>query len=366
MQFWQSDLVVAMGTNPKKMTIKEIAKLSNVSTATVSRVINNERWVSKATREKVQEVIKETAYRPNFGASMMVTGKSKMIVIIVATIMNPFFSEFTSVAINEFKREGYSTIVFETNNREEEELEFLNGAFVGLADGIISVTDCIDSKKLTQAIHPVIQRGKPVLFVDRDLSTNIADSVVNDNIGAIGDVVSRMFKLGHERIAMILGQDGVSVVQDKIKGYRQAFVNANKGINEEYLRSGSWSIETGFAQTIDLLQMKAPPTAFIAGNNMICHGILDAFDEVGLTPGKDISIVGTEECRYDERIFSKLNISTLKLDSVTLAKYASRHIVDRINNVRTPVNVHSRTIYNMEFIDRGSIVDITSSDPDLD
>lgn len=339
----------------KAVTIKEIASLAQVSTATISRVINGHKWVKPEVRKRVVDIMEELHYTPNYNASMMVTGKSNMIVIIVATIKNPFFSEFTSTAIRELKRAGYFAMVFETDNVAEEEVAFLNSPIARLVDGIISVTDCIENEILAETIRPLQELNKPMLFADRDLPLTIADSVINDNINGIGSIIERIVKAGHERIAMIVGQQGISVVQDKILGYTLALENANIPFNPDYIRSASWSIETGYTQTRALLAMENPPTAIIAGNNMICNGMLDALEDLNLKPGEDISVVGTEECENDTRLFSKMRISTLKLDSVALAKFASRHILDILTSPEEGKDLFVKTIFSMKFIDRGSI-----------
>ncbi len=339
----------------KAVTIKDIARMAEVSTATVSRVINGYKWVKPEVREHVLAVMEKAQYTPNYNASVMVKGKSKMIVIIVATIQNPFFSEFVSVAIRELKRGGYFAMVFETDNMAEEEIAFLSGPIARLVDGIISVTDCIDNDALIECIRPIQRMHKPIIFVDRDLPAGTADSVINDNINGIGNAVQKLICAGHSRIGMIVGHQGVSVVQDKITGYKIALDRAGVPFRPEYIRRGTWSIETGMTETNALLDMEEPPTGIIAANNYICDGVLDALEARGLEPGKDISLVGTEESENDIRMFTKLRISTLKLDSTALARFASRQILERLEAVEEETGAYQKTMFSMKLIDRGSI-----------
>ena len=120
------------------MTIKDIAKEANVSVATVSRVINNYKWVSPDLRERVLKIIERESYHPSYNASAMATGKSRVVAIIVPDIAGTFFAEFTSVAAKILKEAGYATVLVQTNNDEAEEESFFNGSFLGMADGIIS------------------------------------------------------------------------------------------------------------------------------------------------------------------------------------------------------------------------------------
>ena len=98
------------------MTIKDVAKKAGVSVATVSRVVHNYKWVSPEIRERVQKIIDEEHYQPNYISGVMATGKSNMIVIVVPDIKNPFFAQFTSTAIKLFKDASYFPIVHETDN----------------------------------------------------------------------------------------------------------------------------------------------------------------------------------------------------------------------------------------------------------
>lgn len=339
----------------KRVTIKDVAQKAEVSTATVSRVINGYKWIKPEIRDRVLSVINELHFTPNFSASTMASGKSKMIVIMIATIMNPFFSEFTSVTIRELKRAGYFVLVFETDNDINEEISFLNSPIAGLVEGVISVTDGLGNDMLYEYMQPFKKLQKPVLFVDRDLPTDIADSVINDNINGISSAVESMLAVGHKRIGMILGHQGVSVVEDKIKGYTAALERAGIEMNPDYIFRGKWNVDTGIAGTEFLLSLPEPPTAIIACNNYICNGVLSALETRGLKTGEDISLIGTEECEEDARVFSKQNISTLKLDSAAMAKYASRHILDRLASRDEPRETFSKTIFNMKFTDRGSV-----------
>lgn len=347
----------------KAITIKDIAREAGVSTATVSRVINNQKWVKPDVAKRVVAVMEELHYTPNYTASMMVKGQSNLILIIVAKINNPFFGEFTSVAIGKLKQAGYFALVLETDNSEKEAISFLNGPIARLADGIISVTDCISEETLYSLIPPIQQLGKPVIFVDRTLSNICADSVNSDNIHGIQSVVTRMVEHGHRRIALLLGSKGYSVIQDKLIGYKIGLLNGGIPVDESLICQGEWTEESGRAMTLSLLKEADPPTAFIAANNSICRGMLDAFAEAGLRLGTDISAVGIEECPSDLREFSKAGISTLVMDSGQLAASATDLMLFRLQEeqMKTEQKNYSRNILQMAYRERHSITTISTS-----
>ena len=339
------------------MTIRDIAKKSGVSIATVSRVINGYKWVSDDVRHRVLAVIEAENYRPNYNASVMATGRSNMIVIVIPEIASPFFAQFTSVVTKELKAAGYAAMLYQTYNDAAEEMAFFASPFAQMADGIISVTDGMESELLVEVIRPLREKRKPVLFIDRYLPPDIADCVVNDNIGGMKSAVELLHRNGHRRIAVILGRTGMTIVHDKIVGFRRAMEALEIPIDERCIRMGDWTVETGCRETLYLLSMPDPPTAIIACNNFICEGALEAFDKQGLQVGRDISLIGVEESSSDTRLFSWLGISTLKLDSVRAALDASSYMVGKLKHDpdRQTLPV---TEYPMELIVRRSVIDL--------
>ncbi len=339
------------------MTIKDVAKKAGVSVATVSRVIHNYKWVSPELRERVQKVVDEEHYQPNYISSVMATGKSNMIVIVVPSVSNPFFAQFTGIAIQIFKEAGYFSIVHETDNCSEEEISFFGSPFALLADGIISVTDGVENEKLFEMINPLLEKGKPILFIDRLVPDSITDCVVNDNVGAMYKSVKLLYENGHKNIALITGRKGITVVHDKIIGFKKAMESFGLTVRDEYIRVGGWSVETGSKESACLLSLDDPPTAIIACNNFICEGTVDEITRRGLKVGEDLSVIGTEESDSDARLFNRLGITTLKLDSKSLASYASRYMLDRLRS-ETPKTNYRTMEQPIELIERNSIANL--------
>lgn len=339
------------------MTIKDIARKANVSVATVSRVINEYKWVSPEVRARVQKVIEEENYRPNYSASVMATGKSNMIAIIVPNFMSPFFAQFTGIVSARLKTAGYTPVLFQTDNNSAEEAAYFASPMFRIADGVINVTDALNNKLLLKLIRPLREKNKPILFLDRYLPATVADCVINDNVGGMYSAVELLWRNGHRRIGMITGTTGMTVVSDKLRGFRSAMKELELPVCEEYLRSGNWTVETGRAEMERLLSMPEPPTAVIACNNYICEGALEALDAAGLEVGKTFSLIGMEESDSDARLFRRLGITTLKLDCTRLAEYACNYILSHLDNTEEPY-YYTTTEFRMELIVRDSVVNL--------
>ncbi len=346
----------------KKVTIKEIAKTANVSVATVSRVINNYKWINPEIKERVLTVMRELHYVPNYNAVAMAKGRSDVIVIVVPNIMNPFFTAFVSTAMHTLQSAGYIPLVYETDNHAEEEEDLLMGNIGQMADGLISVTDCLSDEAIRDILVYYEEQRKPLLFVDRNIPASAADTLAHDNVGAVSDVVDYFVAAGHKKIAIIVGNQGESVRLDKLEGYRQGLEKNGIAFRQEYLRQGKWEFETGQQETAALLDLEDPPTAILAANNYICEGVLEELEQRGLKPGKDISLIGTEECKRDIRYFEKLGITNLRLTSEALAEQASQQIIRRLEALAAGQEElsHSKTVFKIKLIERDSVVNLIS------
>lgn len=337
------------------MTIKDIAKKAGVSVATVSRVINNYKWVSPELRAKVLAVIEQENYRPSYTASVMATGKSNIIIIIVPDIASSFFSQFTSVATKILKKAGYATALVQTDNDSAEEESFFAGPFMDMADGIISVTDTMDDADILRLIKPLRKKRKPVCFVDRRLPAYIADSAAHDTETAIFNAVEMLFLEGHQRVGLILGEKGKSIVKDKLDGYKRAFRRWGYPLEESLIRYGDWTVETGRREAETLLSMPEPATAIIAGNNCICEGVIEALEALGKETGKDVSLIGFEESPADARLFTRAGVSTFRLNPGKMAVDACEYMLERLGKEGTETAEYRATECAVPFIDRGSV-----------
>lgn len=345
-----------MSTEKKKITIREIAEEANVSISTVSRVINNYKWVNPEVRQSVLDVIQRLHYSPNYNASAMAKGRSGTVVLLVPTILNPFFTAFTSTAMHILREAGYVPLIYEAENHIQKEREFLLGSIGQLADAVISATDNMPDELLEEIVAFYNKRGTPMIFVDRNLDVSLADSIMQDNIGAVSGLVDYFVKAGHRRIAMIMGKWGVSVCREKVEGYNRGLKKNGLPFCPEYIRQGEWKRETGEREVLDLLRLDEPPTAIFAANNYICRGVLDGLHERNLQAGRDISIIGTEECAQDTIDFQKMGISTLRLESEALAVKACQRILERLEDgSAAAAGNYTKTIFSMNLIERDSV-----------
>lgn len=334
--------------NNKKLTIKEVAEYAEVSQATVSRVLNDYKWVSPEVKEKVNRAIRELNYVPDFNAKTMVKGKSHMVVVIVPVIDNHFFTQLINTIISELKVNDYYAVIYTTESAEEE-LKFLNSSFCQMADGILDATS-LDDIRLLYNIR------KPLVLIDRFFPNNLKiDCVTNDNFKAMYEATKYLIDKGHERIGYITGIEGYGIFQERYRGFKSAFEDMKITFPREYYIKDVWKINAGVRGCNRLMEMKKPPTAIIAGNNLLTYGVLEELER----RESDVSIIGFEECDEDIRTFSRKKITCLQMDTGKLGKEAVSMLMNRINNEINNECINRLKSFELIFRERESVSDLT-------
>lgn len=325
-----------------ELTIKDIAKLCNISVSTVSRVINDKERVSEETRKKVLKVIEELNYVPNNAAVSMVKKKTKTIAVIVPEINNPFYTAVIEGTESCARNKGYFTLVFSTGTNFLKERDFFNGILSRIADGVIIVPTNENMeyyKKFT----------KPIIFVDNYVDNCGCDAVVVDNFGGAYQGVTHIIGLGHKKIAIIsLPMDNI-IGKERYKGYEKALRDNNIEILPQYIKRGTWYEDYGYKSTIELLDMNDPPTAIFAANDLTCQGSIKALSDRGVRPGIDIFLLGFDENQLAD--FVKPKVPVIKRPTSEIGKIATQILLDKIEGNTGEVS-HRKVVLGADLIIR--------------
>lgn len=209
-----------MGEN-MKVTISDVAKLAGVSTATVSHTINNTRYVSGETKERVYQAIQELGYTPDASARSFRTGKKKTIGFIVPDISNQFFATMIESVERYLAAQGYHLIVANTNEDMEREETNIRLLSAGLVDGLL-IASTLDDFQRFDALIPA---GFPVVLVDRTFDTKKYSSVCVSNFQPIYRSVCRLSGKGDRHIGIIGGPPRLSTTKERISAYQQAIAD---------------------------------------------------------------------------------------------------------------------------------------------
>lgn len=267
------------------ISIRDIARLADVSTATVSRVINHPELTSPEICARVQSVIKEYHYVPNQTVKSLFSRSSDSVAIFVYDMANPFFITL----IQELNRVAFAhkhaLLICDTSNDAQKELDYLDYCAAIRAKGII-LTEGFDFIAASDHLH------SPLVMFDRS-GLNTWSSVQSDNYAAMFRAVNYLINLKHRRIACIAPDTGLASIHHRREGYRRAMEAAGL-FREEYLYSqpGLLNAETGVNALNYFLTLPELPTAILCANDMIAHGVQFRAAELNMNIPKNLSVIG--------------------------------------------------------------------------
>lgn len=268
-------------------TIRDVAKMAGVSTATVSHVINNSRHVNPGTRQTVVDAISRLNYRPSAIARSLTTSITRTVGVIVADITNPFFAALVRGIEDRLSSQDYNLIVCNTDERRDKEARYLELLLNRRVDGIL-VAPTSHPQPLFQEITA---QNIPLVFIDRFPPERFGPVVAMDNRAAGHAATEYLVGLGHRRISILARYPALSTVVGRIDGYRQAMQEHRIPVDESLIRITDSNVNAARDAALDLLRQADRPTACIATNLNMLLGILSAMRDLHLTCPDDLSIV---------------------------------------------------------------------------
>lgn len=291
------------------MNIKEIAKKAGVSSATISRVLNNSGYVKEETREKVMRAVKENNYIPSAIARSLSIQDNMSIGAIIPDIENEFFSKLISGISEVAEKHNYNIVFMGTDETQEKEHAFLKAVQSQRLKGIIIVPVSEKDEKTREQLEHMEASGISVVLVDRDIIGPAKfDGVFVDNYMGAYDAVTTLINEGHKRIAIITGPDTSKPGRERYNGYMQAMKDAGLKITPEYISCGDFKLTKAYECTKSLLELKKPPTAIFSSNNQATLGCLKYFTEHGIKLAEDISLFGFDDIEALQIVDYKISV----------------------------------------------------------
>lgn len=293
------------------VTIKDVARLANVSIATVSRVVNGYAHVRPAVRETVTKAIAELGYRPNGLASSFRTQQSNIVGVLLRQQRTPFSSALAYAIENTMFDQGYRVLLCSTNGDADREEAYLNTMLEMRVQGVIIRPSAATARTIKQ-INMLRERGIALSFVDMKPKVAAISSVVCDNFSGGYQGMRHLIELGHRRIGVaagIVAQKGGSsdVGSERVRGIRQAA--ADLATDVEIIWSPPFDIasfEIGREVGDTMIRENPGMTAIFATTDMLAIGVMHAAHALDLDLPKDLSILG-----YDGVLESTVTFPTL-------------------------------------------------------
>lgn len=306
-------------------TIHDVAKRAGVAPITVSRVINKSGYFSDGTRDRVEKAVEELGYVPNLLARSLRSKRTHTIALILTDITNPHFTTCARGVEDAASEAGFTVIFCNTDESESKEERYLRVLLQKQVDGFLLVP----AQSKQGAINLIHQHGEPVVVLDRRVPLETVDIVRCDSVDSACELVGLLISLGHRRIAVLSGPQGVSTAEDRVAGYRCALEKAGIPLDERFIFFGGFSQQQGYEMTRQALNLDLRPTALFTANNFITLGAMAAVREAGLEIPRDIALVGFDDLSRAEISYPFLTVASQP--AYEMGYKATQLLLDRLS-----------------------------------
>lgn len=332
-----------------KVTIADIARLLNITAATVSRALHDHPAIKESTKKAVKDAATQLNYQPNRLASSLRLGRSNIIGVIIPSAEINFFGSVVHGIEKIANENNYSVLIYQTNELYEYEKRGVQTFLRSQVDGVIASI----SKDTINLDHylEIKKRGVPLILFDRVSDMLDVSSVkVNDYAGAFA-ATKHLIEQGCRRIAHIGGQQHVGIFNQRLKGYIDALNVHNIPVNEDLIVYGKVSIESGRTCMKKLLEGGLEPDGVFAVEDFTALGAMQTIKAANKTIPGDIAIIGFANESFGE--YTTPSLSTVNQQTVSMGEEAAKLFFEMYNN--TDVNKRARKlILDTELICRQS------------
>jgi LacI family transcriptional regulator len=305
-------------------TIQEVAKHAGVGAITVSRVVNHVGYISKETREKVEKAIVELGYVPNTLARSLRSKRTNTLALIVTDITNPFFTTLARGVEDAASAAGYTVIFCNTDESETKEARYLQVLLEKQVDGYLLVP----ASNQPEVIQKIQRNGGQVVVLDRRVDGIDVDSVLCASEDGAYQLTRYLLSLGHERIAVLSGPEGVSTADDRVAGYCRALAEMQIPVEHQTILRGEFTQSSGYEMTRQILALQQHPTALLAANNFITIGAMKAIQEVGVRVPEDLALAGFDDLPPAMVTFPFFTVASQP--AYEMGKRATELLIDRL------------------------------------
>ena len=313
-------------------SLKDIAKICGVSTATVSKALNGQSDISEPTRQRVKQVANELGYFPNAAARALKTNRSYNLgVLFKDDAGSNLTHEYFSGVLNGFKEQaedmGYD-ITFINNYETKSAMNYLEHCRYRNFEGVVIVSADYDNPNVWDLMCSNI----PVVTIDY-VHYNCT-SVSSNNVRGMEELVDYVVRLGHSRIAYIHGQAFSNVTKERVTGFYRAMEERGFEVPDEYIGECEYlNAEQAAEETRRLLALAEPPTCILYSDDTSLIGGKNVMMEKGLRIPEDISVAGYDGTKVSQLVQPR--ITTIRQNTSEIGREAARRLIGNIENPRT-------------------------------
>lgn len=333
-------------------TIKEIAALAQVSTATVSRVFSQNGYVSEDVVRRVKQIALEKGFEPKVYQKKARTAKHGVIAVIVPDIGNTYYVEVIRGIESVLNPRGIETLILNSDEDPRKEIRILSLLREMKVDGLITVPVSYAEEFNANCLIEMNRLGMPVVLLDRDIRTANIDAVFMDNFSSGYAGTQALIQNGHEHIAFICGPNTSTSSSQRLSGYKAALRDQGVPIRPEYIYYGDFKLEMAYHLTKRLIREQPRVTAIFVANSRMSRGSLLALTESGMNVPKDMAFIscGRLDGNYDQ-------ISSIVYPTLAIGTECANILLQKISAGKKVLNEPKKRItFDMKLLLNGSEV----------
>ncbi len=311
-----------------KITSLDVAQRAGVSRSAVSRVYTPGASVSKSTAAKVRAAAGELGYRPNVLARSLITGRSRIIGLVVAYLENQFYPEAIEKLSHALQAQGYHVLVFMASNDEATTSQVIDELLDYQVDGIIAASVGL-SNDLTRRCEDA---GIPIVLFNRDQFDDRLSSVTSDNMAGGRKLAEFLVAGGHTRIAHIAGWEGASTQIDREAGFKAGLMEA--GVKIVARGVGNFDFEHAKQAARDMFDRDDPPDAVFVANDHMAFAVMDVLRfDLGISVPGEVSVVGYDDVKL--AAWASYDLTTVRQRANAMVRQAVDFLMTRLDHSDT-------------------------------
>jgi len=331
---------------PDYPTIEDVAQAAKVSTATISRTINEPEKVAEPTRIRIEAVIREMGYTPNHGGRVLASSRSNTVGAIIPTMANSMFASGLQAFQEKLADSGVTLLVASTGYDNDKELQQIRSLMTQGADGLLLIgesraQESIDFLTLRKIPYVISWSFKP------DPTRVFAGF---DNSKAAYAMATKILELGHRRIAMIAGSSRDNDrASDRIEGVKRAVSSYGNNAKLIAIIEADYSVEHGGNAFEELMSSTKPPTAIVCGNDVLAAGAVVRAQKKGINIPKDVSITGFDDITLASVVSPPL--TTVRVPQIEMGGAAAQLLLKQLSEEAQPASIE----FDTEIVHRESL-----------
>jgi LacI family transcriptional regulator len=333
-----------------------------VSTATISRLINQTGYVAAPLQEKIRRSMEALNYQPNALARSLRRQETQSVGVLVPKLSQPFFGLLGHAIEQALFTKGYRTFLCSAEEDSDKEAAYLEMLLRQRADGVILVP----TGRSLSNVERLLRTRLPVVLVDRDLPALQVDRVLSDNITGGRQIARHLLRLGHRRIAIIGAEPHSESMERRLAGVRQGLKRAGIQPVEECLVANTGSqFQLGFSTTQRLVLQHPRPTAVIALTDMLAVGAIHGAWKAGLELPRDLSVTGFDDIPLASYVLPEL--TTVAQPITEMGERAVHQLLQRVRQrlVRSGTDFAPRHKVNRVLLPAHLIVRNSTAPPSM-